>query len=415
MRLKWPSETSQLRSLTSLAPGISARNALNIEFDTEEEIVTEDSARDRLSSLKADPFSEAIAWKERTGGRVLGYFCSYVPEELIYAAGALPVRIMGEDRRLEKSDGHLQSYCCSLARTSLDMALCKDLSFLDGTVFVHTCDTMQRLSDIWRLNAGLDFHADVVLPVKMEGENSRKYLEEEIASFQTRLEEYMDVNLDEQMLRAGWDICEGNRLLLRDIYSIRRERPGVMPYSEALWAVTSSTLMDKREHSLLLKEMLSEAKMAGDKQATGTRLFLTGSIFDQWELLDSLESMGAVVVDDDLCNGSRYIEGGPSSEQDPMTAVADRLFNRTLCPCKHADSRPRLGYFLDRVKSSGAQGVIFFLLKFCEPHAFDYPYLKNALDESNIPSLLLEIEQGSVSLGGMVTRLEAFLEILRSE
>ena len=71
-------------------------------------------------------------------------------------------------------------------------------------------------------------------------------------------------------------------------------------------------------------------------------------------------------------------------------------------------------HFLRRVKESEAQGVVFLLLKFCEPHAFDYPYLKERLKEEKIPSLLLEIEPGGSPLGALETRLGAFIETLEA-
>ncbi|MBU4301860.1 MAG: hypothetical protein KKE56_03745, partial [Actinobacteria bacterium] len=86
-------------------------------------------ALSRLTDSAKDPYSRARDWKERTGGKVMGFFCHYAPEEMIHAAGALPARITGENRVISESGAHLQSYCCSLARTGLDMALGGDLDF----------------------------------------------------------------------------------------------------------------------------------------------------------------------------------------------------------------------------------------------------------------------------------------------
>jgi benzoyl-CoA reductase/2-hydroxyglutaryl-CoA dehydratase subunit BcrC/BadD/HgdB len=98
----------------------------------------------------------------------------------------------------------------------------------------------------------------------------------------------------------------------------------------------------------------------------------------------------------------------------PIEALADRLIRKVPCPCKYNPGLDRGTDLLQRVEQSHAQGVVFLLLKFCDPHAFDYPYLKKRLDERNIPSLLLEIEPGGLPLGAIETRLQAFVETLES-
>ncbi|MBC8248998.1 MAG: 2-hydroxyacyl-CoA dehydratase, partial [Anaerolineales bacterium] len=89
-------------------------------------------------------------WPDRyPGHRAMGYFCTYVPEEIIHAAGFAPLRILSGREIPSRADAHLQSYTCALCRSALDQALRGNLSFLQGVVFPHTCDTIQALADIW--------------------------------------------------------------------------------------------------------------------------------------------------------------------------------------------------------------------------------------------------------------------------
>ena len=367
----------------------------------------------RLMEFRDDPYAPARSWKERTGGTVIGYFCCYAPEEIIHAAGALPVRITGENRQILKSGAHLQSYCCSLARTGLDMALTGGLDFLDGTVFTHTCDTMMRLSDIWRLNAGFAFHGDVVIPVRLEGKAALDYLYTEVARFKEAVEGYLGP-ISEGALQESIELYNRNRELLRELYGMRRENPTMLPSDQALWLVASSSLMEKREHNELLEKAIQEIKAEGASAGEGkVPLFVVGSVMDQWEFLKMVEEVGATVVDDDLCTGYRYFDEAAPEDPDPVMSLTRRIADRASCPCKYRPSTQRAGYLVDRVAGSGARGVIFFQFKFCDPHAFDYPYLKDALDAEGIPSLLLEIEHGSVSAEQLRTRVEALLETIR--
>ena len=412
-------------------------------------------ALSRFPDLTGERYSRARAWKERTGGKVIGYFCHLAPEEIVHAAGALPVRITGENRVISESGAHLQSYCCSLARTGLDMALAGDLDFLNGTVFVHTCDTMQRLSDIWRLNAGHDIHLDVVLPARFESESSWEYLCRELESFRERLVELGPV--DDDALRASIMLYNRNRELLAELYRLRRWDPGVLSSDRALQVVAASAFMDKGEHNALLEELLDtleprlsgadpgglrdrpqekgvEPRLSGGADScscgcghgeteirpqTGgdgngkVRLFGIGSVMDQWEFLAMVEDAGGTIVDDDFCNGHRYFDVMAPEYIDPIESIARRIWDGVPCPCKHVTTRDRAELLLERIRGSEAQGALFFQFKFCEPHAFDYPYVKKALDSEGIPSLLLEIEQGSVSIPRLRTRVEALLETIR--
>lgn len=373
------------------------------------------NAVSKVLPTRGDPYAAARDWKERTGGRVIGFFCCYAPEEIVHAAGALPVRITGENRVISLSGSHLQSYCCSLARTSLDMALDKGLDFIDGTVFVHTCDTMQRLSDIWRLNAGYPLHFDVVLPVRFEGEAAEEYMCEELYACREELAQALGP-ISDDAITGSIRLYNRNRELLAGLYELRRADPSVMTSDESLWLVAVSALMEKSEHNELLDEVLSDLSPSpgsGEGRDGGKiPLFAIGSVMDQWEFLETVEDLGGTFVDDDLCTGHRYFDSMAPDDPDPVKSIARRLTRRAFCPCKHLTSRDRAKEVLSRLEASGARGAVFFQFKYCEPHAFDYPYLKKALDERGVPSLLLEIEQGSVSGEQLRTRIEALLETI---
>ena len=92
----------------------------------------------------------------------------------------------------------------------------------------------------------------------------------------------------------------------------------------------------------------------------------------------------------------------------PVTAIAQRYIERPVCPAKHAGIDMRAENLVRTVRDCRADGVVFLLLKFCDPHAFDYPYIKEALDREKIPSLLLEIEDQTQAGGQLETRLETF-------
>ena len=149
-----------------------------------------------------------------------------------------------------------------------------------------------------------------------------------------------------------------------------------------------------------------------NESTAGRRIFLSGGVCNLPDVYTAIESAGGWVVGDDLCTGARGLTGLIDTTGDPVAAIAERYARRAICPAKHAGITSRGDALVQQVKATQADGVIFFFLKFCDPHAFDYPYLKSMLDDAGIPSLLIEVEEQTASQGQLQTRCEAFIEML---
>jgi len=307
------------------------------------------------------------------------------------------------------SEAHLQSYTCSLARNVLEQALQGRFNFLAGVLFSHTCDTMQGLADIWRLNFSAQFVTTVVQPVALASPHAQTYMVAELRQLIARLEAQFDITVTDEALRASIRLYNQNRELLRQLYAVRERLSSV-----AVWqAVTAAMLMPKEEHNTLLRQaigaMAGEAAISADS-APQARLLLTGATLDDATLLEVIEAAGARVVADDLCTGARYFDT-PVADGDPIAALAQRQLQRLPCPCKHRSLDTRTQHLLTLAAQHHADGVVFVLKKFCEPHAWDYPYLAAALTKAGVPHLLLETEQ-TTPVEQLRTRVEAFLEML---
>ena len=175
----------------------------------------------------------------------MGTVCSYAPEELIYAAGALPVRLFGSDSGIHRADLHLQSYCCSLVRGILEEALSGRLDLLDGMVFPHTCDSIQRLSDVWRLNLVKSFHADVVLPVKLSTPSARQYLFDVLKKFKTDLERGLNQEITEAGLIRAVKIYNAIRAQMTRLYQLRCENPQIINGQDFHTIIRAAMIMER--------------------------------------------------------------------------------------------------------------------------------------------------------------------------
>ncbi len=361
-----------------------------------------------------DPASYGRKLKEEGRRRVVGYFCSYAPEEMIYAAGAHPLRLFGTGENIHLADAHFQSYCCSLVRGALEGALAGHLDFLDGVVFPHTCDSIQRLSDVWRMNVKGPFHLDLVLPVKLDTESARVYLIDVLKKFKSDLEARLQVTIGDDDLKNAFATFNRIRDHLKRLYDLQNRHPGIVSGSDVYTVVKASMIMDRDRFLEIIPAMMDdlEEKATGMAASAAKRLVLAGGICNHPDIYRIIEESGGAVVWDDLCTGSRYVDGRLDDRNDPMAALAERYIARPPCPAKHAGLFTRAEHLIRIVKEKKADGVVFFFLKFCDPHAFDYPDIKKALDGEGIPSIMIEAEDRLPSEGQLKTRFETFIEMV---
>jgi bcr-type benzoyl-CoA reductase subunit C len=366
-----------------------------------------------IELLRLDPVAYAAEWKNTHSGKVIGFMCSYAPEEIIRASGALPFRLMGTKNAIDRADAHLQAYCCSLVRGALEDALSGRLDFLDGMIFPHTCDSIQRLSDIWRIRIKNSFHADVLLPAKLDSDSASDYLVATFKKLIKDLENWLGRSITEKQLRDAADLYNGIRSHLNTLYMLRQKHPKLIAGSDFHAIVEASMWMDRNAFCKILSGIvgcLKEQTPAATFQ--GKRIVLSGGACNVPDIYAVIEAAGAAVVGEDVCTGDRFFQGNIQAEGDMVENIARRYIDRIVCPAKHHGLFNRGNHLIEKVKETKADGVLFLFLKFCDPHGFDYPYLKQMLDQEGIPSMLFEIEDRNLSEGQFKTRCEAFIEML---
>ncbi len=363
----------------------------------------------RLHAAARRPGDLARAWKQETGRPVVGTFCSYVPEEVIAAAGGLPFRVIDVPGEFSQADRCLQAYACCLARGALQLGMTDGTDFLDGVVFSNTCDTMQCLADIWAANVGGGFCETFMVPVQLDGPGSREFVLAELGKLIDRLSGHLGVAIEPQALTDAVEACRAGRRALEQVQGAQRaETPQLSP-SDYYAAFMARWVMPPRDYVQTISALLDDPDPPA---ATGPRIAVIGGPLYAGTLPDLLTDLGASWVTDDLCTGGRSTWVSPTASEDPVEAIADRLLNRPICPTKYATDHDPGPVAVDTVRAAAADGVVMYRLKFCEPHAFDAPRIQEAFDEAGIPHALIEVESPSSGGGQLRTRLQAFLEML---
>lgn len=362
-----------------------------------------------LKPLLAAAHTPLTAWSEHyPEQRAVGYMCTYVPEEMIHAAGFVPVRVRTTPQVPTHADGHIQSYTCALCRSALDQLLRGELRFLAGMVLTHTCDTMQALADMWALNIEPDksWVETVMVPTNLVTPSARPYLIAELKRFRDRLAIHSGRPISNETLQSSIALYHRKRHLLGQLNELRDRLTATEFYS----VVDAGTKMPLASYVPLLAALIEHLRSAPARPGH-PRVMLVGAVLDDPTLLDVLDELGAQVTDDDLCTGTRSFATVETEAQPPLEALADRLLKRLPCPVKYQPQMPRGPYLRQRVQETQTDGVIFVLPKFCDPHAFDYVLVKADLEAASVPFLHLETEQ-TPAAGQIRTRVQAFLEML---
>ncbi|MDP6511417.1 MAG: 2-hydroxyacyl-CoA dehydratase [Dehalococcoidia bacterium] len=369
------------------------------------------NALERCHEVVTGRHAYARQWKERTEGKVVGYFCTYVPEELLLAAGILPVRVLGGHQPSDVTEPYITSRYCPHCRDVLAQGLEGKYDYLDGIVYAHTCVHIGQAFACWERHIPTEYSYFIYMPASVQSPAALPRLAQEVADFRTSLEEWTGKPLSPEHLDRAIQTYNTNRRLLWDLYALRRGEPPLLRGSEALEVVLAGQMMDKEEHNHLLTELLTALPQRPDPPSPGVRLFTGGGENDDVDFLRLAEYLGANVVADDHCTGSRYFWNQVPQDADPLRALARRYLERSPCPQKDWVERRRLPIVRELARDYSVEAAILTQQKFCDPHEYDIPVIKDLLEGMGIPCLFLEFDV-TIPAGQFRTRMEAFLEML---
>ena len=356
----------------------------------------------------------AKAWKARTGGKVLGYFCTYVPEEILFAADVLPVRILGSHEPQDVTEPHIFGMFCPFCRDCLAQGLKGRYDYLDGIMIAQSCLHIRQAFTSWQKHVPVDFDYYLCMPHKVRSAHALPFLVGELREFKRAVEEWTGKTITDFYLDFSSYLYNESRRLMHELYGRRQESRPSFTGEDAMEMVISGQMTDKTEHNQELKRLLAELPTGGNGRDPGVRLMLLGSEDDDLEFVNMVESCGATIVVDDHCTGTRYFWNEVEPREDRLEAIAARYLDRVPCPSKDWEERTRIDHVLELARKWDVKGAVVVQQKFCDPHELDIPAMRKALDENGIKSLFLELDV-TVPIGQFKVRVEAFLEMIGDE
>lgn len=353
------------------------------------------------------------SWKKQ-GGRMVGYFCAAVPEELIAAAGLLPFRMRATGSTgTELSDAYFSSINCSFPRHCFNLALKGEFGFLDGVVCVNNCDNIRRIYDNWKRQLPNTFLHIMGLPRKT-GDSQVEWYREEIDNLKKTLEEHFGVEITDVKLREAIKLHNETRRLLRRLYDLRKKKNPAISGADTLAVTVASTAMPKELYNRLLTKLLSDLSSSEGISDYRARLLLMGGILDDPAYIKVIEDQGGLVVADSLCFGSRILWADVDEKtKEPIAALARYyVAERPSCPRTFGDYERRIGLVKEMVRDFEVDGIILERLAFCDHWGFEQATIENDLKEADIPRLIMDREYILSGVGQLRTRVQAFLETL---
>lgn len=384
--------------------------------------MTREEALAEIGRIAGNPLGAVRRWKEETGGKVLGclscmpFFC---PEELAHAAGFHPVGIWGAETAVSLADARLQSFACSIARTSLEMALRGWLHVCDGFLFPSTCDAFQNLAEVWKESVPVPCF-EAVFPRQTSRSSAEVFLRSRLEKLKDELESLARAAIDGEAIGRSCALYNENRRLLREMDRLRSLDPAFLSGRQMAEIVLAASFAPREACTKWFRALLEAGTGKRDRapfptgQAYGRlRIFLGGVMPRPLSLLDFLEEQGAWIVGDDMGMGRLFYSLDLPEGDVSLDALARAYLGQPVCSTIHDPTWERAGTFLSRVRETGARAVVLFIPKFCEPELFDLPWLKQSLEREGLPVLVLETELGASETGSLRNRIEPFLETLK--
>ncbi len=340
-------------------------------------------------------------WKDEHPGRLaVGYLPIYAPRPLLEAVGALPVAVFGGGDQVDiiRGDSYFQSYICHIPRSTLELALGGQLDCLDGMLFPSICDVIRNLGGMWKMLFPNRYTAYLDLPQNFDPAIGGRFYAGELRRIARELHERGALALNDAALHQAIVVENERRRVLEELDELRRKETWRAPASEVYLLVRAGTMMLAEEHILLLRAYLQAARARVGRPVDNVRVVMVGSFCEQppLDLVRTLEKAGCDIVDDDLQLGLRGIDGCIDETGDPVEALARAFLDRGVATASRYIGNDKKGQALiDRVRASGAEGVVFSAASFCDPALLDQPMLETALNAAGITHTSLKYAENT--------------------
>jgi benzoyl-CoA reductase subunit C len=352
--------------------------------------------------------------------RLAGYMCTHVPEEILYAAGIVPVRILSSHISQAMTRSYMHETYCSFSHDCAYQGLAHRYDFLDLIVTTSSCIHMGEAFNVWVRFAGFEGKSFLIpYPHIIETKPAAAFMVDSFGEFRRFLEKFMKRSITDEDIENAIRVYNHNRRLLKRLWEfLRRDHPPITG-PEVATVTLASQLMDKQACNQMIGQLIQGLETEPGKGPSGVRLMVTGGACDDLGMFDLIEHLNdkASLIFIDSCTATRYFWFEvPEGRPDKLQAIAEGYITRIPCPAKDnvpgTGEKKRFRFIQQFIEEYKPDGVVFLYQRFCSPQPMDIVALKPILDKLGIPSTELELDT-TLPVTQFRTQLEALVEIIK--
>ncbi|MBS1269314.1 MAG: Benzoyl-CoA reductase subunit C [Gammaproteobacteria bacterium] len=376
---------------------------------------------ERCTELYRDlEFNAAKRWKAAGSDRkVMGYMPVYVPEEIIHAAGMMPLGIVGGGDQMEviHGDAYYQSYICRIPRSTIELGVTGKLDFLDGILFPSICDVIRNLSGMWKMMRPDMYVQYFDVPQNFADGIGGEYYVKELEHLRDEFSALAGRPVGDDAINRSIALYNERRRLVREIYDFRSEAPWKAPTAEVHLLMRAGLVIPVEEHIRMMQGYLAAAREEDRPVRDCCRVVINGSFCEQppLNLIKTIEMAGCYVVDDDYMLGNRWLLEDLATDGNPLEVLADAFLHHSAdTAAKYCPRKEDVGRFLlQSVKDTKAEGVIFSAPSFCDPALLERPMLADRMSEHGIPHISFKYAENSGQMQPIREQAGTFADTLK--
>ena len=369
-----------------------------------------------FQEIAANPSAQLKKYKAE-GKKVIGVLPYYAPEELVYAAGMVPMGIWGSNTKtISRAKEYCATFYCTIAQLALEMLLDGTLDQLDGIITPTICDTLRPMSQNIRVAMSEKLPCIFLAhPQYRRPAFGLQFTLDQYNHVKAELEKISGSAITDEALREAIKVMNRSRAARREFVKLASEHCDVITAVKRSAVLRAAWFMEPAVFAEKLEALNAELKALPECKWTGKKIVTSGIICDNPKLLQIFDDNKIAIAADDVAQESRAIRVDAAETGDPMMALAQQFADQdyeVLLYDEHSNQNRRGEYVANLVKNSGAQGLVLFMQQFCDPEEMEYPYLKKALDNAGVPHIKLGVDQQMRDFGQASTAIQAFADVL---
>jgi len=360
-----------------------------------------------------------IAEERKAGKKIVGTFCLFVPDEIIFAAGADRVILCGgKNDTVSIAEQYLPRNICPLVKSSFGSIVnngcsgvksCSHFGMIDMIVAENTCDSKKKMYELLG-----DYVPTYVidLPQRPDSPEALNYFLGELDKFKGSMEKLTGNKITFEQLKKEIESLNETRKLLHRLYELRKMDPTPITGVDVLKVLQKQYFLSADEFKKSLHMLIGEVKQVKAEGDHKTRIMVSGCPMagGNTKVPEIIENKGGVIVAEESCTGTRSFWDLVDEDKDPMLALAERYI-KIPCSCMSPNNR-RIDNILELAREFKVDGVVYYTLQFCHGYNIEKYMVQQALKNEGIPMLAIETDYSDSDVEQIGLRVDAFMEML---